>query len=162
MKGRMKNWFLGSTMAVCFIAALLMGGSVSAQEGKFPPLGPLPPVPVPADNPMSPAKVELGKLLFFDARLSGDASTSAHLVTARRAAGETGGSEPGLSGHAALEELPDNPEFSLLRKIVLGRRGSESGSPGQERRYRQRGRKRRHHDDGGAPAPGSGVRQTLS
>ena len=76
MKRRMVNWFVDSRMAVCFIAALLMGGAVSAQEGKFPPLGPLPPVPVPADNPMSPAKVELGKLLFFDARLSGDASTS--------------------------------------------------------------------------------------
>lgn len=34
-----------------------------------PPLG-LPPVPVPADNPMTKAKVELGKLLYFDTRLS--------------------------------------------------------------------------------------------
>ncbi len=76
MNARMKNCFLGSTMAVCFIAALLVGGADAARKGKFPPLGPLPPVPVPADNPMSPAKVELGKLLFFDARLSGDASTS--------------------------------------------------------------------------------------
>ena len=76
MNARIKNCFLGSTMAVCFIAALLVGGASAAQERKFPPLGPLPPVPVPADNPMSAAKVELGKLLFFDARLSGDASTS--------------------------------------------------------------------------------------
>ena len=37
-----------------------------AQE---PPLG-LPPVPVPADNPPTPAKVELGRKLFFDRRLS--------------------------------------------------------------------------------------------
>lgn len=44
--------------------------------GKFPPIGPLPPVPVPKDNPMSEAKVELGKMLFFDTRLSGDASIS--------------------------------------------------------------------------------------
>ena len=36
----------------------------------------LPPVRIPADNPMSAAKVELGKMLFFDARLSGNASTS--------------------------------------------------------------------------------------
>jgi cytochrome c peroxidase len=34
-----------------------------------PPLG-LPPVPVPADNPMSAAKVALGRKLFFDRRLS--------------------------------------------------------------------------------------------
>lgn len=76
MNARIKNCFPGFTMAVCFIAALLIAGAGAAQEKKFPPLGPLPPVPVPADNPMSAAKVALGKLLFFDARLSGDASTS--------------------------------------------------------------------------------------
>ncbi len=42
----------------------------------FPPLGPLPKVPVPTDNPITDAKVELGRLLFFDARLSGDVGTS--------------------------------------------------------------------------------------
>ncbi|MCY3823267.1 MAG: c-type cytochrome [Nitrospinae bacterium] len=76
MNARMKNCFPGFTMAVCFIAALLAGEAGAAQKKKFPSLGPLPPVPVPADNPMSAAKVALGKLLFFDARLSGDASTS--------------------------------------------------------------------------------------
>jgi cytochrome c peroxidase len=34
-----------------------------------PPLG-LPPIPVPADNPLTPEKIELGRLLFFDRRLS--------------------------------------------------------------------------------------------
>lgn len=42
----------------------------------FPALAALPEVPVPRDNPITPAKVELGKLLFFDNRLSGDAGTS--------------------------------------------------------------------------------------
>ncbi|MBI4273713.1 MAG: cytochrome-c peroxidase [Rhizobiales bacterium] len=49
--------------------------TTTAVAVKFPPLGPLPPVPVPADNPMSPAKVELGKKLFFDPRMGGDASS---------------------------------------------------------------------------------------
>lgn len=40
------------------------------------PLAPLPEVPVPTDNPMSAAKVELGKLLFFDPKITGDASLS--------------------------------------------------------------------------------------
>ncbi|MBI3184169.1 MAG: cytochrome-c peroxidase [Myxococcales bacterium] len=40
------------------------------------PLGSLGPVPVPPDNKISEPKAELGKLLFFDARLSGDVSTS--------------------------------------------------------------------------------------
>lgn len=33
-------------------------------------LSPLPDVPVPKDNPLTPAKIELGKMLFFDPRLS--------------------------------------------------------------------------------------------
>lgn len=44
--------------------------------GELLDIGPLPPVPVPADNPMSPEKIKLGKLLFFDFRLSGDGSRS--------------------------------------------------------------------------------------
>lgn len=39
-------------------------------------LSPLPPVPVPLDDPLTPSKVELGKLLYFDPRLSGDGTTS--------------------------------------------------------------------------------------
>ncbi len=68
------------------LAALALGGLllgvvlwVSGALGEAPrlaALGPLPPVPVPADNPMSEAKVELGELLFWDTRLSGDVSTS--------------------------------------------------------------------------------------
>lgn len=47
------------------------------QEKKnFPEIGPLGPVPVPPDNPVTQAKVELGKILFFDTRLSGDGTTS--------------------------------------------------------------------------------------
>lgn len=42
----------------------------------LPALAPLPPVPVPRDNPITPDKIELGRLLFFDPRLSGDGSTS--------------------------------------------------------------------------------------
>lgn len=39
------------------------------------PLG-LPPLPVPADNPMTKEKIELGKLLYFDKRLSKDGTIS--------------------------------------------------------------------------------------
>jgi cytochrome c peroxidase len=41
-----------------------------------PPLAPLPPVPEPPDNKITRAKAELGKLLFFDPKLTGDASLS--------------------------------------------------------------------------------------
>lgn len=40
-----------------------------------PPLAPLGDVPIPPDNKQTPAKIELGKLLFFDPRVGGDAST---------------------------------------------------------------------------------------
>jgi cytochrome c peroxidase len=39
-------------------------------------LGPLPPIISPADNPTSDAKVDLGKILFFDPRMSGDGLVS--------------------------------------------------------------------------------------
>lgn len=39
------------------------------------PLG-LPPLPVPADNPMTPEKVALGRMLYFDKRLSRDGTIS--------------------------------------------------------------------------------------
>lgn len=39
-------------------------------EATFQEIGHLPPVPYPADNPTNPAKVELGKFLFYDPRLS--------------------------------------------------------------------------------------------
>jgi len=37
-------------------------------------LAPLGPVPIPKDNPMTPEKIELGKMLYFDPRLAGDSS----------------------------------------------------------------------------------------
>lgn len=57
------------------VVTIAIGLSALGQE-KFPPIGTLPSVPVPRDNRMTQAKVELGKMLFFDARLSGDASTA--------------------------------------------------------------------------------------
>lgn len=42
----------------------------------IPEIGPLGPVPEPPDNPTTEAKVALGKLLYFDKRLSGDGQFS--------------------------------------------------------------------------------------
>lgn len=50
----------------------------------FPPLATLASPPIPKDNPNTPAKVELGKKLFWEARLSGNGSmpcVSCHLPT---------------------------------------------------------------------------------
>jgi cytochrome c peroxidase len=58
------------------IALASFGFGLPAEADNNPPLAALGPPPVPPDNPQSPAKVELGRLLFFDTRLSGDASVS--------------------------------------------------------------------------------------
>jgi cytochrome c peroxidase len=47
----------------------------SAADSPKVPLG-LPPLPVPDDNPITPEKVELGKLLYFDKRVSKDGTVS--------------------------------------------------------------------------------------
>lgn len=56
--------------------AFAAGLGFTAQADTNPPLAALGPPPVPMDNPQSAAKIELGKLLFFDSRIGGDASVS--------------------------------------------------------------------------------------
>ena len=52
--------------------ALLLTSTAQAEELRPAELAPLGPPPIPADNPMSDEKVELGKMLFFDPILSGN------------------------------------------------------------------------------------------
>jgi cytochrome c peroxidase len=65
------------------ISGLLTGALITATTigvvyagSNVPPLAPLGDPPIPADNKPSEAKVKLGKMLFWDPRLGGDASTS--------------------------------------------------------------------------------------
>jgi cytochrome c peroxidase len=51
------------------VLALSVGSFSPQQQG-------LPPVPVPSDNPQTPAKIELGAQLYFDPRLSADNTIS--------------------------------------------------------------------------------------
>ena len=62
-----------SALALAVGAVLIAGAALAAG------LEPLPEVPVPAGNPQTPEKVELGRTLFFDRRLSGDGTTSCAL-----------------------------------------------------------------------------------
>jgi len=54
------------------VATVSIVGTAAAQSPKYPPLAALPPAPIPADNPQTPEKIELGKKLFWDGRLSGN------------------------------------------------------------------------------------------
>lgn len=62
---------------VLLAAAILVPASSFPAESVVPhALGPLPPPPSPPGNPTTAEKVELGKKLFFDRRLSGDGTMS--------------------------------------------------------------------------------------
>lgn len=66
-----------TTLAMAVAAGLAgLVSSIGAKADDNPPLAALGAPPIPADNPQSAAKIELGKMLFFDSRLSGDASVS--------------------------------------------------------------------------------------
>jgi len=65
---------ISALLAGVFIGAAAI--AVAQAETKVPPLAPLGDPPIPADNKQSEAKVKLGKMLFWDPRLGGDASTA--------------------------------------------------------------------------------------
>ena len=133
-------------------AAFLIAGAAMAETPAYEwPLPTwMPPPPVPADNPMSAAKVDLGRHLFHDARLSRDgtvACVSCH-VQARAFSdgrtvavgihGTTGAKNaPGLANVGYLPVLTwANPhmrslEFQALIPI-FGENPDEMGSAGQE------------------------------
>ncbi|MFQ5928152.1 MAG: cytochrome-c peroxidase [Acidobacteriota bacterium] len=82
---RNRSLLLGLGVVVLILAGILFWntgrgpsrpGIPEGRDAALPTFSALPEVPVPPDNPITPAKVELGRLLFFDDRLSGDISTS--------------------------------------------------------------------------------------
>lgn len=70
-----KHFLWGALIVLLAFSLVAMSGQPGEKgQQEFPALAPLPAPPVPADNPQSPVKIELGKLLFFDSRLGGDVS----------------------------------------------------------------------------------------
>jgi cytochrome c peroxidase len=58
------------------LGLVIVGLPSGAAADTNPPLAALEAPPVPTDNKQTPEKIELGKLLFFDSRIGGDASVS--------------------------------------------------------------------------------------
>ena len=77
------------TIALIMLAFFLSCGWVMAQA--MFANGPLPPVPIPFDNPQTDAKIRLGRQLYFDGRLSSDGTIScASCHDPKRAWADTG------------------------------------------------------------------------
>lgn len=74
-----RSWLTTSASAgLLLLVGVALSGSIAEaqkEQAPKPPLG-LPPVFWPADNPYSKEKAELGKLLYYDKRLSSDNSVS--------------------------------------------------------------------------------------
>ena len=64
------------TLRAIAVAACVAGVSAARTQSLPPPLGLDEYVPVPGDNPITPAKIRLGERLFFDATLSADGQRS--------------------------------------------------------------------------------------
>ena len=74
-----KSMVAGIALAVSMLCAPANAEMTVVSKGEGvvnPPLANLPKMPVPSDNKITPEKVELGRMLFFDPRLGGDASIS--------------------------------------------------------------------------------------
>lgn len=137
---------LGVALAVAALAATVLAGArpgAGAAAAGFPaaavarvarpPLG-LPPVPVPADSPVTPARVELGRKLFFDRRLSHNGTMSCAMchipeqgftnVELARPVGSEGRSlrrnSPTVLNVAYVERLFHDGRESSLETQVLG------------------------------------------
>ncbi|HEY9856816.1 MAG TPA: cytochrome c peroxidase [Stenomitos sp.] len=96
MGQRTRNWGKRLLLGTALMGLLAL--PVMAEKGQirqvFGKLGLLPSVSEPPQNPSSPAKVELGNILFFDSRLSGDgklACVSCHIPGLGWADGRTKG-----------------------------------------------------------------------
>ena len=112
-----------------FLAALAAAATLPAQAAPTPPtvddqpgitiemldamtrlpgnLGPLPPVPVPLDNPQNEDKIQLGRMLFFDKRLSLDrAQSCASCHDPRKAFGDGRPRALGLHGKELARRSP--------------------------------------------------------
>lgn len=75
MQHTASRFALASTLSFIVVIGICTLAFAQTPLQVDPPLG-LPPLPAPNDNPMTVEKVELGKLLFFDPRLSGDNTVS--------------------------------------------------------------------------------------
>jgi cytochrome c peroxidase len=98
----------------------LAGGAVAASwSGPYLPAGIAPP-PVPVDNPLTPAKVELGRRLFYDADLSADGTMAcATCHEQKHAFAEGNATHPGVSGEPGRRNVPGLANVGWLSPLTF-------------------------------------------
>lgn len=90
-----------TTARTLLAAAMGLGVAISAQAGQYPDIGPLPQLKV------GEAKAELGKRLFFDKRISGDAGIAcATCHVPSKAFGSEKALSPGYPGNGNFRNAP--------------------------------------------------------
>lgn len=110
---------IGGLVAVTALTALL-GGALAEKPSAGPPEPPLglPPLFWPDENPYTPEKAELGKLLFFDPRLSSDGTVACASCHSPRYAFTDGASvATGIGGKKGNRSAPTviNRAYSTLQ-----------------------------------------------
>ncbi|MDG2529136.1 cytochrome-c peroxidase [Caulobacter endophyticus] len=105
--------------ASLLLSAAFAPAAVSTFDWKLP-AGVAPP-PVPADNPMSDAKVELGRKLFYDADLSIDGTMScATCHEQRRGFTDSNRTRPGVHGDPGRRNIQTLANVGYFRALTWG------------------------------------------
>jgi cytochrome c peroxidase len=100
---------------IALLVLALAGGAVAARL----PAGVTPP-PVPADNPPTPAKVELGRRLFYDADLSADGTMAcATCHEQKHAFAEGNATHPGVTGEPGRRNVPGLANVGWLSPLTF-------------------------------------------
>jgi len=124
---------LFSLLAFALFACSKVDGTMPSDDGHVGFTGSIPrdfpPMPIPAENPLTDAKVRLGRFLFFDKRLSRDSSTSCGSChKPERAFADTGRVSFGFQG------LPTEKNSTTLTNVgYVPRLFAEGGVPSLER-----------------------------
>lgn len=94
-----KRVMLAGLLLVIAAAAVRTARSQQSAQAKWPEVPTYEAMKIPADNPMTPEKVALGKQLYYDARLSGDGSKACYSCHVQ---------EKGLTDGLAKAQAPYN------------------------------------------------------
>jgi len=112
MNTKKRSGLLGMRAGRVMVAGMVIGlpaGLVVVLGGAYVAMGALPPVPVPAENPMTEAKRVLGKILFWDEQLS----TSNVVSCGTCHMPQNAGADPRIARNPGLDGLLNTPDDIL-------------------------------------------------